>query len=194
MNIKKTVSGAFQTNTYIISDGKNSVIIDPASQIKENESYEAILLTHGHFDHTSSAAFAAKAGGKIHIHEDDAEMLNDIEKSFGTLFPRLFIPCNADVLLKDGDVIEFGKLKFNVMHTPGHSKGGVMYIIGDVIFTGDTLFAGSVGRIDGYGGSHREQMESLEKIKKIDGDYRILPGHGEESTLEYEKRTNSFLL
>jgi glyoxylase-like metal-dependent hydrolase (beta-lactamase superfamily II) len=120
-------------------------------------------------------------------------MLGDVDKSFGAMFPRLFNPCKANVLIKDADVLEFGELRFKVMHTPGHSPGSVLYMIGDNIFTGDTLFAGSVGRIDGYGGSHADQMKSLEKIKKIEGEYKILPGHGEETTLSREKKYNSFL-
>jgi glyoxylase-like metal-dependent hydrolase (beta-lactamase superfamily II) len=184
----------FQTNTYIISDQENTVVIDPAADlgVVGDIKATAILLTHGHFDHTAGAA---EIGAPIHIHESDAEMLNDIDKSFGTLYPRMFKPCQADVLVKDGDLLEFGEMRFKVMHTPGHSRGSVMYILDEsVMFTGDTLFEGSVGRIDGYGGSHEAQMKSLEKIKALDGDYRILPGHGEETTLDREKRINSFLL
>jgi glyoxylase-like metal-dependent hydrolase (beta-lactamase superfamily II) len=189
MNITKIVSGVFEVNTYIVTDGMNTVIIDPACEIAEP--CDAVLLTHGHFDHTTAAA---KLNVPIYIHENDAEMLDDIDKSFGALFESLFNPCQAEFLFKDGDVLEFGALRFKVMHTPGHSKGSVMFICGDSIFTGDTLFAGSAGRIDGYGGDHDRQMESMAKIAALDGEYKIFPGHGAETDLEHEKRTNPFLL
>jgi glyoxylase-like metal-dependent hydrolase (beta-lactamase superfamily II) len=133
---------------------------------------------------------------QIYIHENDAPMLNDIEKSSAAMMPNMWKPCQADVLLKNGDAIEAGELKFIVMSTPGHSRGSVMYAVEgeNVIFSGDTLFAGSVGRVDCWSGNHYEQMESLEKIKAIEGDFRILPGHGDETTLEHEKQTNPFLL
>jgi glyoxylase-like metal-dependent hydrolase (beta-lactamase superfamily II) len=205
MKIIKLILGAFDTNTYVLIKDGHSVVIDPAANAVKillsvaGMKFDRILLTHGHFDHTSAAQdlkelYAAKGTPpKIYIHEKDAPMLNDVEKSFASFMPRLFKPCQADVLVKDGDVIKFGESEITVMNTPGHSRGSVMFIIDDVIFTGDTLFKGSVGRVDGWSGDYNEQMLSLEKIKAMDGDYRIMPGHGEDSTLEFEMLTNPYL-
>jgi glyoxylase-like metal-dependent hydrolase (beta-lactamase superfamily II) len=192
----------FETNTYVAVFGDKAVVIDPVGDTEQicsvlgGAELSAILLTHGHFDHTSSAAeLKSRTGAKIHIHESDSEMLGDLEKSFGVMFPQLFKACEADVLLKDDDVIEIdGKaVQARVVASPGHSEGSVLYLIGDVMFSGDTLFAGSVGRIDGHGGSRDRQMSSLALIAQMQGEYRILPGHGEETTLTREKRGNPYL-
>jgi glyoxylase-like metal-dependent hydrolase (beta-lactamase superfamily II) len=208
----RLVLGVFHTNTYIVIEDGNAVIIDPAGggtdetgteeilNLLEEKSVKLthILLTHGHFDHTSAAAELKKAtGAKIHVHESDAVMLGDVKKAFASSFPKWFKPCSADVLLKDGDLIkagENGDLTFTVVSTPGHSAGSVMYMIDDVIFSGDTIFEDSVGRNDGYSGCIQAQKESMELIKKIDGNYIILPGHGPETTLIKEKKNNPFLI
>ena len=200
--IIRLVMGAFQTNTYVVIAADKAVVIDPAENAEiildtlktEGASLTHILLTHGHFDHTSAvAALKNMTNAPIHIHEKDAPMLTDIEKSFAALMPSRWKPCQADVLLNDGDVISVTEdLQFKIINTPGHSGGSSLYIVDDVMFSGDTLFAGSVGRIDGWSGNHYEQMESLEKIKALEGDYRVLPGHGDETTLSIERRNNPF--
>jgi len=208
MKIIRLVLGAFATNTYIIISGGQAFVIDPAAEaekilavIAENEAcLVAVLLTHGHFDHTSAAQeLRLSTSAKIYIHENDAPMLNDLKKSFASFIPKMFKPCKADVFLKDGDVINIGgeseeSMQMQVVTVPGHSAGSIMYILDDVIFTGDTLFAGSVGRIDGWGGDGNAQAQSLEKIKAMTGNYRIFPGHGDETTLEIEKQTNPYLI
>jgi glyoxylase-like metal-dependent hydrolase (beta-lactamase superfamily II) len=201
MEIIKLTLGSFKTNTYIlVKDGK-AVVIDPAGNtqkimrtLEENHSeLSHILLTHGHFDHTESAQELKSAtGAKIYIHKGDSPMLNDFEKSFAAFMTKLFNPCEPDILLNDGDVVETPLGEFAVTHAPGHSPGSVLYTIGDVIFSGDAVFKGSVGRIDGWGGNHDAQMETIEKIKSFEKDYRILPGHEGETTLENEKRNNPF--
>jgi glyoxylase-like metal-dependent hydrolase (beta-lactamase superfamily II) len=203
MEITKIVSGIFQTNTYVITKGETAAVIDPAGKAenileKIEESGAklcAVLLTHGHFDHTSAAAeIKEKTGAKIHIHEKDNVMLGDAEKSFAIIMPGAFKPCESDVILNDGVLLQLGELEIKVMHTPGHSGGSVMFITDNVIFSGDTLFEGSVGRIDGWSGDYSAQVNSLEKIKQMQGDYRILPGHGDETTLKKEKNGNPYLL
>jgi len=195
MKIIKLTGGAFSTNTYVIIRDDSAVVIDPVNtqQILTAAGdckLSAILLTHGHFDHTTAAGeLKEKTGAKIHIHKDDAVMLNDKDKAFAAMFPQWFNPCEADVLLNDGDTAE----GFSVKSTPGHSKGSVLFLLDNIMFSGDTLFANSVGRIDGYGGNAAQQAESLRQINKMNGDYRILPGHGEETTLEQEKQVNFYL-
>ncbi|MCL1904295.1 MAG: MBL fold metallo-hydrolase [Oscillospiraceae bacterium] len=206
MIIKKLVLNSFHTNTYIVAEGGDAVVIDPAGNpalilaeiektVKEAK-LKYILLTHGHFDHISAAAdLKQMSGGLICIHENDEPMLSDADKSFAAFMPEEWKPCRADELLNDNDIVTVNdKFAFKVIATPGHSGGSVIYAVGDVIFSGDTLFEGSVGRIDGWSGNHYEQMNSLERIKAMQGNYRILPGHGDETTLEREKRSNPFLI
>ena len=203
MTIKKLVLGGFQTNTYIIIEGENAVVIDPADDkqaildeiAQTGTRLTHILLTHGHFDHTKAVQeLTDLTKAQVHIHEKDVPMLGDIGKSFASFMPNSWRKCSADVLLKDGDVINVNAaLQIRVIGTPGHSPGSVMYAVEDTIFSGDTLFSGSVGRVDGWGGSHDEQMATLQKIMAMSGDYRILPGHGDETTLLKEKRSNPFL-
>ncbi|MCL1880807.1 MAG: MBL fold metallo-hydrolase [Oscillospiraceae bacterium] len=215
MQIKTVITGVFHTNTYILKSGNAVAVIDPAGDVNFllNEigvtdfktSNISILLTHGHFDHTSAVADLKEAtDAKVYIHESDSVMLNDREKSFATLIPEGWKPSKADVLLKGGETIKIGDVSLSVMSTPGHSGGSVMYIAKNfgsnsegVIFSGDTLFKETIGRVDGYGGSGEVQKQSLERIKDIstlDCDYRILPGHGHESTLKHEKSNNPYLL
>jgi glyoxylase-like metal-dependent hydrolase (beta-lactamase superfamily II) len=209
MEIKKLVAGVFQTNTYILIAGDNAAVIDPAGNAERiygevtgaGAKLTAILLTHGHYDHTSAAdELKELSGAPIHIHESDAVMLGDQTKSYASLIPEKWRGCEADVLLKDGDTVTIGDITLSVMATAGHSAGSVMFVHNaakeeqNVIFSGDTLFADSVGRTDGWSGSAAIQRESLEKIKAMQGEYRILTGHGHETTLKREKRSNPFLV
>ncbi|MCL1831688.1 MAG: MBL fold metallo-hydrolase [Oscillospiraceae bacterium] len=203
--VKKLVLGALQVNTYIAiaSDTKEAVVVDPSDSPKRiiaaleecGATLKAILLTHGHFDHTGAAGeLKMFTGAPIYVHSHDAVMLNDMNRSYASMLPQAFHPCEADVLVKEGDVIAFGALRLTVMETPGHSGGSVIYVCDNVIFSGDTLFAGSVGRTDGWSGDAAVQAQSLAKIKALQGDYRVLPGHGGETTLLREKRENPFMI
>jgi len=201
MKIINLVLSSYETNTYIIIEEDSAIVIDPAANpelildtIKKenagNVKIEKILLTHGHFDHTA-AVFGLKqaTGAQVYIHENDAEMLTDREKSFARLMQFPFTACEADVKLNGGEKIA----NLTVMHTPGHTSGSVMYIYNNIIFSGDTFFQGEIGRTDIGTGDMRVMMGSLKAIKSMQGDYRILPGHGEETTLADELRTNPYL-
>lgn len=192
-------------NCYIIPDGNGKcVIIDPGAAFelidgelkKQNLIPEKILLTHGHFDHTSAAEEIKKSyGARLYIHENDECMLSDREKSgalIATFFP--FNPTKAEEYVKQGDIITQGELEIKVMETPGHSRGSVCYIYEDVIFAGDTLFKGSVGRTDLYMGDYRQLDKSLEKLASLSGDYTVLCGHGEDTSLEWERKFNPYIL
>jgi len=200
MKIITLTLGEFATNTYIVADGEKgeAAVIDPASNaanikavLEQNElKLTKILLTHGHYDHTAACA---ELGAPVCVHWQDQSMLDDPDKSFARIMRSRYKPCEAKQLLNDGDKVEIGKETLTVMHTPGHSGGSVMFVGDGFIFSGDTLFKGSVGRIDGWGGSFADQRASVEKIKAMEGDFRILPGHGEATTLDHEKACNPFL-
>ncbi|MCL2634703.1 MAG: MBL fold metallo-hydrolase [Oscillospiraceae bacterium] len=203
MNVIRLILGAFQTNTYIVYSGKDAVVIDPAASsdkisfklLEKGCTLKKILLTHGHYDHTAAARDLRSAtGAEIYIHEGDAPMLSDPEKSFATFINESYKLFDTKNFIKEGDVIEVGDMKFTVMHTPGHSAGSVMFICGDTIFSGDTLFENSVGRTDGWSGDSQEQARSLARIKKMEGDFKILPGHESETTLKREQTSNLFLI
>ncbi|MCC6502801.1 MAG: MBL fold metallo-hydrolase [Deltaproteobacteria bacterium] len=199
--------GALEVNCYIVWDRAtlDGVIIDPGADageieaaVKENGvKVRCVLNTHGHFDHVG-ANKAMKAAFKVPvaIHPDDAPLMADAHEHgifFGVETPKQAAP---DILLEDGQSMEFGPLKFKVIHTPGHTRGGVcLYLEGaKALFTGDTLFAGSVGRTDFEGGSMDELMSSISrKLLSLDDKVMVLPGHGPSSTIGEERMTNPYL-
>lgn len=198
--------GPYGTNCYIIKDGATgeAAAVDCAvfdgdykNFLEKNgiEKLKYIILTHGHFDHVCGVAGLKNyAGGQVCIHEDDRLCLED-EKANLNSFSNFaeFTPCPADVILKDGDSLFLGDNEIKIMHTPGHTKGSVCLIVGEYIFSGDTLFRLSMGRTDLPGGSTKQLFASLEAIGKIEGEYTIFPGHGEFSALTEEKKYNRYL-
>ena len=198
MEVKVLQVGPIGTNCYILEDEKARVaaIIDPGDeagrilQVIEDDGVDVkyILLTHGHYDHTTAVPQLHKAlpQAEIYIHRADANGAGS------QLFPLAGqIP---DLKFYDeGDTLALGDMTIQVLHTPGHSKGSVTLKVGDVLFCGDTLFAGSCGRTDLAGGSYAEIMASLKKLGQLPGDYHVCPGHDVTSTLERERRSNPFL-
>ena len=199
--------GALEVNCYIVWDKATleGVIIDPGADADEIEAavkengvkVRCVLNTHGHFDHVgANKAMKAAFGAPIAIHPDDAPLMADAHEHgifFGVETPRQAAP---DILLEDGQSMEFGPLKFKVIHTPGHTKGGVCLYLesAKALFTGDTLFAGSVGRTDFEGGSMDELMASIGgKLLSLDDKVMVLPGHGPSSTIGEERQTNPYL-
>jgi len=179
---------SFGANTYaVISDG-HAIIVDPSVTVgaitsavsEENAVIDAVVLTHGHFDHIASIDTLRDAlGVDVYIHKDDAEMLTDGAKNaFLSFFGRDRAYRPADKLLSDGDVIKLGNSEIKVIHTPGHSKGSICLLCGEFIITGDTLFADTVGRCDLWGGSEAMLASSLEKLRSIDRSLMIYAGHG----------------
>lgn len=210
MIIKMLTVGALGTNCYIVgcSETKEALIIDPGFD-REAEAHRVlrevgqrvlrvryIVNTHGHPDHTSGNGVIKKAtGAPILIHEYDAPMLTEAGRSLARLFGLRTGSSPADKMLHDGDVIQIGWVTFKVLHTPGHSKGSISLLGDDVVFTGDTLFAGSIGRYDLPGGSFQEIMLSIKKrLATMPDHVRVYPGHGPISTIGEEKRNNPFLL
>ena len=185
--------GPIGTNCYLVSlEGRDdAVIIDPGGEgdriraALKGKAPAAILLTHGHFDHTG--ALADFPGVPIYIHPADEIMLRDaawsVGAEMGDTAPR---PAATD-FVKEGCVLQLAGMEITVLHTPGHTKGGVCYSIGDVLFTGDTLFRRGYGRTDFPGGDFGELMASLRRLMRIEGDKRVYPGHGMATTLSRER-------
>ena len=197
--------GPLETNCYILGDekSKEAVIIDPGGDFEEIDQQlgklklkvKYIVLTHGHFDHTGALAQLKKTtSAEILIHSADAFMLSKDNQAQPFLLESGDEPCSADRTLKEGDKIQFGENVLEVLHTPGHTPGGISLIIDKMIFTGDTLFCGSVGRTDLPGGSYQKLLDSIKtKFLSKGDDYVIYPGHGPESTIGEERRDNPFL-
>lgn len=191
-------------NCYIVKNEKDEfLLVDPGAFGKRLEQaleqqgvreLKYILLTHGHFDHILGAkALRSKLGGKIVIHREDDICLRDADESRATLIGMAFSPCQSDITVKDGELLPFGDEEIRVIHTPGHTVGGVCYRIGDHLFTGDTLFNMTVGRTDFPGGSMKQLSSSLEKLSEIKENCRVYPGHGDLTTLDYEKAYNPYM-
>ena len=198
MRLYTIESGLMGNNTYIVvdEDSKCAAIIDPARRnkelehfIKENSdiSFEYIFLTHAHFDHSRDAGrIRALTGAKIALHRLENALLEEELAKDGT-------PGTGDILLSGGETLTCGKLNFEIIHTPGHTAGGICIICGDIMFTGDTLFKGTIGRTD-LGGDAGQMRNTLKNIlAKIERDFLVLPGHGERTTLAEEQKSNLYL-
>lgn len=196
--------GELRVNCYVVETAPGQCVIidlggEPDRLMKFLDSHKLklrkILLTHGHFDHIGGVeAIRRITGAEVYIHEDDAKMLTSAEYSLAAGMSYYPFTQVTDYTAITGDsVINDGDQSFRVMHTPGHSEGSVCYICGDVIFSGDTLFRESVGRSDFPGSNPIDMDNSLRSLDILPGDYKVLPGHGPSTTLEYERRTNPFM-
>ena len=204
MILKILVLGPFGSNCYIVGSEstKEGMIIDPGDEpdviLKNIKSLgldiKLIVLTHGHIDHVGALKEIKEAtGAEVAIHTDDAESLQD--PSLGARFGLSFTPPPPpDRLLKDGDSISAGDLRFSVLHTPGHTPGGICLSGQGVVFTGDTLFHYGIGRYDLPGSSGSQLMYSIyTKLMGLPDNTIVYPGHGSESTIGAERRGNPFL-
>ncbi len=197
--------GSFLSNCYIVGaeTTKEAAIIDPGADFVriENEIKELgltpkiIILTHAHGDHIGAVKdFVEKYGTKVYIHKEDAEMLKDGNKNFSKILTGKSMSIIPDVELEDKDEIKLGDLNFEIIHTPGHTRGGICIKVENIMMTGDTLFNKSIGRTDFPGGSFEEIIQSIkEKIFKYDDDTVIYPGHNSPSTIKSEKLGNPFV-
>lgn len=206
MRISRLVVGSVSTNCYIVSneETKEAFIIDPgeeASRIErklldEKLDLKAILLTHGHFDHIMAVNdLLEKYKADVYIGENELELLGDTYKNCsGSMMNRPYT-AKADKALRDDDVLELAGMTIKVLFTPGHTSGGVCYYLEkeEVLFSGDTVFCQSVGRSDLPTGSGRVLQESIQnKILPLPENTRIFPGHGDSTTVAYEKKYNPY--
>ncbi len=194
MEIRTFPVGSYQTNCYMAwGDGSDScILIDPGympefllEQVRaQGKSLAAILLTHGHFDHVGGVKhIAAETGCRVFICKDDLS-LNPTLTDGAILYTDTYA---------QGDSLSLAGLTLQVLHTPGHTPGSVCLLCGDALFCGDTLFAGSCGRTDLPGGDSMKMRQSLARLRSLEENYRVLPGHGEESTLNEERMYNPYM-
>ncbi|MGY4708530.1 MBL fold metallo-hydrolase [Mycolicibacterium sp. CBM1] len=214
-------AGMLACNCYVLAPraGTDAIVVDPGQRamgdlrriLDENRlTPSAVLITHGHIDHMWSAQKVADTYGcPAYIHPEDRPMLSDPIRGFGPRLGQLAVgalfrePKQVIELDRDGDKIDVGGISVTVDHTPGHTKGSVVFRVGrsalsaghePLAFTGDTLFKQSVGRTDLPGGSGKELLGSIvDKLLVLDDDTLVLPGHGESTTIGLERRTNPFL-
>lgn len=192
--------GAYGANCCLVYDGQNNAaVIDPGDEADRiltkiaelSLNVRAVLLTHTHFDHIGAAArLQRELAAPVYVHADDVRGLTNAQYS---VMPLADSPI-ADHLLKDGDTVTVGDITFTVMHTPGHTVGSVCYRCENVLFAGDTLFAGSIGRTDFAGGDFSVMRRSLKRLASLPDDTQVIPGHGEETTIGFEKHSNPFMV
>ena len=198
MILEKIVESRMGENTYVVGDEntKKCIVVDPGVNLvdimnfvkRQNLNVEYIVLTHGHGDHITNVLTLKEAtNAKIVAHEEEKEILIDKRKNLSASLPSNTVELDADIYVKDGDM----KLKF--IHTPGHTPGSMCIKIDKHMLTGDTLFAGSIGRTDFYGGDYKKMEKSLKRLQNQDDDITVYPGHGPNSTLKIEKMTNPFM-
>ncbi len=205
MRMTRMVVGAIATNCYIVSDEntKKAFIVDPggdAERIKNKVAesgltVEAILLTHGHFDHMMAVDELRDCyGAKVYLGEAEKELIANAQQNVSAMFGKP-MTTTADVFVKDGEILNIAGFSIQVIATPGHTKGGVCYYMKEqeAAFSGDTIFQCSVGRTDFPGGSQSELSRSIrEKLFVLPDDTQLFPGHGDSTVVSYERKYNPF--
>lgn len=202
MDINTIVVGSLEENCYILTHNGEAAVVDPGAEpdrvINEIEKSGAtlrmILLTHGHFDHIGAVSRLARySGAPVYIHTMDAPMLRDNSKNLSFMTMEEIEPYSGEKPLTGGEVLYLGDIEIKVHHTPGHSDGCVCYECADNLFGGDLLFRGSIGKFDRI--NLRTQMNSLKYLMdNFDDDIKVFPGHGEATTIGFERRTNPYII
>ena len=202
IKVESFALGELAANSHLLydSESKKCLIIDLGGHFCEIEGAIeerglkpcALMLTHGHFDHSFGAKSCAERGIPVYVSEKDAYMLGSEKESLAAHFGCPFEPCKAFTAISGG-ALEIGGFAIRVIETPGHSEGSVCYIIEDKIFSGDTLFRESFGRSDLKGGNFQKLLGSLILLLSLDDDMTVYTGHGENTTIMHEKRFNPIL-
>ncbi len=203
MIVKRIVTQQYHTNCYLLENEDAAIIIDPGeiddriiefAKVNSQKRDKAILLTHCHFDHICGVTAANEIlKGNIIISKTEENSINDeninVSKYLGIKIAKIPV----DVTVNDGDKLNFGGENIEVISTPGHTAGSVCYKMGSKLFSGDTLFRLCIGRCDLPTASPEDILISLKKIKNLQGDFEVFPGHGETTTLEFERQNNRYL-
>ncbi|MBO7208775.1 MAG: MBL fold metallo-hydrolase [Clostridia bacterium] len=200
MVIKRFPVGEYFSNSYVVYDNKKAFIVDAGYKsdaleyfVEKNElEIVYVLLTHGHFDHILACEYyREKYNCDIVIGETEAKQILLLNKGFDYDIDNLDI--SSYCLVNDGDVISVGNMDVKVIATPGHTSGGVCYLLDDNLFSGDTLFNMSIGRTDFYSGNFEEISKSIMKLYKLSEETKVYPGHGFTTKIGYEKTNNPFV-
>ena len=205
MDIKLYYTGPMQVNTYLCADAetKKAFIVDPGGPSKYLENYvasngyevEYIILTHGHGDHICGVPYFKELWKCPLVgHKDDIYLFNDARENLSLQFMGQKIEFIPEILVNDGDILKVGNMELKILHTPGHTLGGISILVDNVLFSGDTLFADSIGRTDFKGGSYPQLKESVyTKMFCLPDDTHVLPGHMGQTNIGHEKLYNPFL-
>ena len=201
MIIKTFTAGTIEDNNYLLIDGEEAVLID-CSEVKpeilkeiEGKKLKYILLTHGHFDHVLGInGMREKTGAKVLVNKNDVVRIEESASIMRTFGVQGVETPHADGFINDGDIIEFGDTKIKAIATPGHTEGGICYLVDGKLFSGDTLFKNTVGRCDLAGGNFQKLSDSVKnKLFTLDENTVVYPGHGPETIINFEKQYNEII-
>jgi glyoxylase-like metal-dependent hydrolase (beta-lactamase superfamily II) len=204
LKVKKIISGALAVNCYLVYDSqtKEALIADPGQDgerviceiEKENLKPKMLVNTHAHFDHILfDEQIRQKFNVPLAVHESDAEMLSDpLQNGSSSFFGKGVSIKKPEIFLSDGQTVQLSFAQFKVIHTPGHTEGGICLLFDGFVLTGDTLFAGTIGRTDFPNSDHKKMQTSLERLKKLPPQTVVYPGHGSITTIANELRHTPF--